>query len=286
MKKITNKVIPGSRNRQTVLDCYYEENGNRKPVVIFCHGFKGYKDWGCFNLMAERFAQAGFVFVKFNFSYNGGTLEYPIDFPDLEAFSENNFSTELNDLGIVIDLLFTNNLLPETEWNPDRVSLMGHSRGGGIVVLKTAEDNRIHNTITLASVSDFGYFFHLDPQLFKQYKNEGLIYIENSRTHQQMPLKYQLYEDFLAHKDRLDILKRAKEIGQEVLIFHGTKDSSVNIESANALHENIPNSRLEIIEDADHVFGAYQPYTENKLPNEFDFVVRESIEFLEKEQRY
>ncbi len=283
MKKISNKVIPGSRNRQTLLDCYYEENGNPKPVIIFCHGFKGYKDWGCFDLMAERFAQAGFVFIKFNFSYNGGTLENPIDFSDLEAFSENNFTTELNDLGIVIDLLFSNNLLPITEWNPDRVSLMGHSRGGGIAVLKTSEDTRIHKTITLASVSDLGFLFHADPKLFEHFKNEGVVYIENSRTEQQMPIKFQLYEDYSTHQDRLNIIKRTQEISQNVLIFHGTKDSTVSLNNANVLHKNISHSRLEIIKDADHVFGAFQPYTDIKLPKAFDFIVKESIKFLEKD---
>ena len=26
-----------------------------KPLVIFCHGYKGFKDWGAWNLMAEAF---------------------------------------------------------------------------------------------------------------------------------------------------------------------------------------------------------------------------------------
>ena len=56
------------------------------PLIIFCHGYKGFKDWGAWNLMAEAFAKIGFCFIKFNFSHNGGTIEQPIDFPDLEAF--------------------------------------------------------------------------------------------------------------------------------------------------------------------------------------------------------
>ena len=74
-----------------------------KPIVIFCHGYKGFKDWGAWNLMAEAFAEAGFFFIKFNFSHNGGTVEQPIDFPDLEAFGNNNYTKELDDLESVID---------------------------------------------------------------------------------------------------------------------------------------------------------------------------------------
>ena len=49
------------------------------------------------------------MFVKFNFSHNGTTLESPSDFKDLESFGNNNFSKELYDLiklylGFVVSL--------------------------------------------------------------------------------------------------------------------------------------------------------------------------------------
>ncbi len=282
--RIKNKVIQGSRGRQTLLDCYYNENGAQKPVIIFCHGFKGFKDWGCFDLMAERFVEAGIIFIKFNFSFNGGTIENPIDFPDLEAFSENNYSTELNDLGEVIDLLFRGDLVSLEEMDDARVSLMGHSRGGGIVLLKTAEDSRIYKTVTLAAVADFGYFFKADPSMVEECRKNGVIYIENSRTLQMMPIKYQFYEDYETHLSRLSILERVSKMPQEVLLFHGTKDSTVPMKSANALFEVIPNARLKLMEGADHVFGAYQPYFENKLPEDFKQLIHHSILFLSEEK--
>ena len=39
----------------------------KNPLVIFCHGYKGYKDWGAWNLVADEFVKKGFSFVKFNF---------------------------------------------------------------------------------------------------------------------------------------------------------------------------------------------------------------------------
>jgi predicted dienelactone hydrolase len=71
----------------------------KAPLVIFCHGYKGYKDWGAWNLVADEFVKKGFSFVKFNFSLNGGTIENPIDFPDLSAFSQNTHSQEVKDVG-------------------------------------------------------------------------------------------------------------------------------------------------------------------------------------------
>ena len=108
MKKVENLIIEGKHNKPIVTDIFYKENHQPKKVVIFCHGYKGFKDWGAWNLMAASFANAGFFFIKFNFSHNGGTVEQPIDFPDLEAFGNNNYSKELDDLGSVIDWVSTN----------------------------------------------------------------------------------------------------------------------------------------------------------------------------------
>ena len=129
-------VIKGSSKRKILIDTTVLEESNSKRVVIFSHGFKGFKDWGPFNKIAEYFALNGFVFVKFNFSYNGTSIEKPSDFVDLEAFGNNNFCKELDDLEIVIDWV-------RSEFLSAEITLFGHSRGGAISVLKSKEDNLI-----------------------------------------------------------------------------------------------------------------------------------------------
>src|SRR3989449_11334576 len=42
--------------------------GGERPVVVVCHGLKGFKDWGFFPYVAERLARSGFAGVSFNFS--------------------------------------------------------------------------------------------------------------------------------------------------------------------------------------------------------------------------
>lgn len=94
MMKITsekNIIIRNPETREFLADAFYEEHGEKLPLVIFAHGYKGYKDWGAWNLMAEKFAESGFFLVKFNFSHNGTTVENPTEFGDLEAFGNNNF---------------------------------------------------------------------------------------------------------------------------------------------------------------------------------------------------
>jgi len=84
MKK-NSVVIEGKHEKTILMDYHFIPNGIQKPIIIFCHGYKGFKDWGAWNLMASKIAEAGFLFIKFNFSHNGGNIKQPIDFPDLES---------------------------------------------------------------------------------------------------------------------------------------------------------------------------------------------------------
>src|ERR1700755_3024138 len=93
--------IPGAKGRGMLIDITFDDTLINAPMVIFAHGFKGFKDWGTHNLLAHYFAEHGYRFLKFNFSHNGTTPDKPIDFSDLIAFSDNTFSIELADLKAV-----------------------------------------------------------------------------------------------------------------------------------------------------------------------------------------
>ena len=94
--KELNKVLKGADNTPFLLDVIFKSNKKKKPVVIFSHGFKGFKDWGSFNQIANIFAEKEVVFIKYNFSHNGTTLDNPMHFDDLESFSQNNYTKELD----------------------------------------------------------------------------------------------------------------------------------------------------------------------------------------------
>src|SRR5215217_4866112 len=131
--------LPGAKGRGMLVDLTFDDNIRAAPLVIFAHGFKGFKDWGTHNLLAKYFAENGFRFLKFNFSHNGTTPESPVDFVDLIAFGDNTFSIELDDLTTVIDFACNGALLPRATG----VYLMGHSMGGGISIIKADEDARV-----------------------------------------------------------------------------------------------------------------------------------------------
>lgn len=277
MKTINNIVIPGSRDKDITIDVTYEENGQAKPIIIFSHGFKGFKDWGHFNVVANEFAEAGFVFIKFNFSYNGTTTKKPTEFDDLEAFGNNNYTTELNDLEKVIDWAVTTELL-NTEVDPSQVNLMGHSRGGGITILKACEDARVKKIVTWASVGDF--VNTMKAYKVDEWKEKGVTYIPNARTNQEMPLYYQFYENTLSNTARLDIHKVVERLSIPLLIIHGTNDEVVSVKDANYLLEKCDSAEVLMVDGAGHAFGIKHPFEGDVLPETAEKVVSESISFF------
>ena len=272
-------VLEGLHGKPVLVDVTYQKNEQVKPVVIFSHGFKGFKDWGHFNLVAKEFASNGFVFVKFNFSHNGTTPENPLDFADLEAFGNNNLSIELDDLGVVIDWLKQkDNPLPESEVDNNKIFLLGHSRGGAITILKAAEDNRVDKITTWSAISNVEERW--SPETRKQWKKDGVLYILNSRTNQQMPLKYQLLEDYHVHQDRLNIETAMKKLSIPALIIHGTEDEAVPLYEGERLKEWYPKAQFLTIKGAGHTFGGRHPYDEAILPEHTQQVIKATIEFF------
>ncbi len=272
-----NILILGKHDKPILTDLYYLEDGKPKPIIIFCHGYKGFKDWGAWNVMAKEFATQGYCVIKFNFAYNGGTVEQPIDFPNLNAFGNNNYTKELDDLDSVLNWVEAN-LSSNNNINTNNITLLGHSRGGGIVTIKAEEDSRISNIISLAGICDFGKRTATIGNL-EEWKKEGVKYVLNGRTKQQMPHFYQFYEDFEQNKERLTIKRAASNLKIPHLIIHGDADTSIAIEEAKNLHQWNPKSELKIIEGANHVFNTKHPWESSKLSPELETVVKYILDF-------
>ena len=277
--KIEKNIILGRENKKPILvDVFYKLEEKVKPILIFCHGYKGFKDWGAWNMMAKTFADAGFFFIKFNFSHNGGTIEQPIDFPDLEAFGNNNYTKELDDLESVLDWVCDHKSF-KNEANTNEIYLIGHSRGGGIVLIKAQEDNRVKKVITLASICDFGKRTATVGNL-DEWKKEGVKYVVNGRTKQQMPHYYQFYEDFMQNQERLNIQKATENLAIPHLILHGDADTSVSINEAENLKRWNPKATYKSIENADHVFNTSHPWTKKEMSTALQKTVDICIDFL------
>lgn len=275
MLQLRNQLYTGSNERQSVFDLEIPDGFNGKTIV-FVHGFMGFKDWGAWNLMQDFFIKKGFGFAKFNLTHNGGTIENPIDFPDEIAFGNNTYTKELNDIGFALQAI--ESILSEQQ-HPVDFLLMGHSRGGGMILLAGAKYPSVSKLISLAPICSIATRFPQGETL-EEWKKTGVRTVENGRTKQQLPMYYSLYEDFVQNAEELDIEACCKSLKKPLLVVHGTADSSVNIEEGKNV-VNWSKSTFISIENADHVFGASQPWTKEMLPKQLAEVCQHVLEFIQ-----
>lgn len=282
MEFTKNIIVEGTNGRAMATDIFYNEDKVRQPVIVYVHGFNGFKDWGNFDLAATKFATEGYVLVKFNFSHNGTTPAQPGEFVDLEAFGNNNYTIQLNDLGNIIDWLYDPLNPYESLMDTSQLFLIGHSTGGGICTLKAAQDNRVKKLITWAGISECTTPWGDWPtEKIAEWKKIGVQYYTNGRTKQQMPLYYQLYEDYSQHHQKLNIRKAVGALRIPMLICHGTLDMAVPVQKAYDLTEWQPAAQLFTLE-SDHVFGRKHPWIEDLLPAAMDAVIEASLKFLQQ----
>ncbi|WP_144913105.1 alpha/beta hydrolase [Mucilaginibacter frigoritolerans] len=270
--------ISGAKGRSMLMDLTFDDAHKKAPLVIFAHGFKGFKDWGSHNLVADYFAEHGFRFLKFNFSHNGTTTDKPVDFADLIAFADNTFTMELEDLDAVITFACGGSAMPAAPW----VYLIGHSMGGGISIIKTAEDKRIKKLVSMAAISSFRNLWAADIET--QWRLQGMTYVANKRTGQQLPLKVSLLNDLDKHPARLDILGMAAHVKQPWLIIHGDADPTVSLTSAEELKAAQSHAALLVVHGADHTFGSSHPYLEDNLPPFLLEFCKQAIAFFNKKE--
>jgi len=274
MHKISkrNAQYIGAQKRASLYDLTIPENWNKR-LIIFSHGYNGYKDWGAWNLMEDFFVEKDFGFLKYNVSHNGGTTENGIDFPDLDAFAGNSYSNERIDMESIIDLA------KEEVEDLTKIYLVGHSRGGGMVILQS-QNPKVDKIAALAPISDIGKRFPTDEAL-ENWKSEGVRYTTNGRTKQEMPHNYSQYEDFLQNRKRLNIEKYASNSHVPICVIHGEDDPAVKIEEGEAIAQ-WAGVNLIRIPNEQHTFGAKQPWTEKALPLGLKTVCEHLLAFFEK----
>ncbi len=264
--------------RKIAVDVTYAEHQKPLIPIVFVHTFKSFKDWGAFNLIAAQAAEEGFAFIKYNSSHNGTSPEHPTEFVDLEGFRQNTFSIELDDLNTVISAVHSGELdVPNLRL--DKLSLLGHGRGGNIALIKTSEDNRIHRVVSW-NASDKILDFR--PEIMQKWKEDGVLEFWNVRVKRHMPVSYQFVEDYYANEPRYNMQNVMERIASPVLLVHGEEDTRVRIERAYALEKMAPEKvTLKVILKADHMFGTYHPYVFDYLNSETQQACTATFKFLQ-----
>jgi len=250
--------------------------GEKHPMVIFSHGFKGFKDWGGFPYMMQKMAGNGYTAVSFNFSFNGTDKKHPAEFSRIDLFAQNTFSRELDDLQTVLDYYYEE--AESFNIDKNKIALVGHSRGGGISVIKASEDKRVKALITLSSVSHFDRY---TDEHKKKWQETGYFEVLNTRTNQMMRLNSTLLDDLDQNKQRLDIISAARKLNIPYLIIHGKEDLSVRFSEAEEIYKNSNKNISELfpVENTGHTFGTVHPF--KGTTKAFESAIDKIITFLD-----
>lgn len=267
---IRNDIYIGADGRKSLFDLEVPENWNNK-LIIFLHGYMGFKDWGAWHLVQSFFTASGYAFLKYNVSHNGGTVENGIDFPDLEAFSKNTYIKELIDFEAIL-----NTVQLHFEEIPD-IYLIGHSRGGGIALLNS-DNGFIKKIVTWAAISDIRSRFPKGKEL-EYWESDGYLFKLNSRTKQQMPHQFVQYSSFLENNERLNIMDYCKRSTTPTLVVHGDADESVSINEGKDIARWL-GAELEVIPGAQHTFGTSHPWDSSVLPKAMQLTCEKTMQFF------
>jgi len=264
-------------------DLYVPNGGGSDfyPVVLFLHGFKGFKDWGPFPAACEEISSAGFAVVAINFSLNG-IGDNLLEFDRLDLFARETLSQDLKDVGTVIEALKKQEITSDkVQFETDRMGILGHSRGGHTAVAAAAEYTEIACLVTWSAVAD--YNARWSDAMIRDWEAQGVTEIKNGRTGQMMPVKKVVYEDALENADRVIALKRIHNLHLPALFIHARGDDAVPFSEAEKLYRASPSAEkeLKLIADAGHTFDTSHPFEEEEFPEAFDTALTATINWLQ-----
>jgi dipeptidyl aminopeptidase/acylaminoacyl peptidase len=284
MKNIakTSDSVPSTEELPIYYDLYTPSGhpGKEYPVIIFLHGFKGFKDWGAFPDACAELATAGFGVVAMNFSLNG-VGESMTEFDELDRFARETLSQDLDDVGTMIDALQKAKVAAEhTSLNTDVIGLLGHSRGGHTAVAAAAEYESVRCLVTWSAVAD--YNARWSDEKIADWEQKGVTEIKNGRTGQIMPMKDVIYKDALANADRLMAAKRAKELTMPAFFVHSKGDQGVSYQDAEQLYSACASTEKELmlLPDSGHTFGTSHPFEDEEFPEPFQQVLTKTTEWF------
>ncbi len=226
-----------------------------RGVVLLCHGFKGYKDYGFLPRLAQHLAHAGCIVHRFNFSHSGmtnnlATYERP------ELFERDTWGKQIIDLQQVVKAIGKGDLLGADL----PMAWIGHSRGGVTVLLTAARQAPAQRPAVVVTLACPDRACNLTDEQKRLLRKQGYIASPSSRTGQELRVGRRWLEEQEQHPEQFDPCAALEKLRCPVLVVHGEADETVppaaagRLAKAGGIHVE-----LHLLADANHVFNAANP---------------------------
>ncbi|MCK5125930.1 MAG: alpha/beta hydrolase [candidate division Zixibacteria bacterium] len=269
-----NLVFTASDSEVIATTAYYPESNQAQGIVVYVHGFKGFKDWGFVPYIGSYLANHNFAAITFNFSHNG-IGENLLEFTEEDKFAANTLSREIRELSEIITAI-RNNFFNVS----GPIGVLGHSRGGGIALLQSATCADVEAVTTWSSVSTFNRY---SDAVKKSWREKGYLEVANKRTGQIMRLNTTLLDDIEQNGEMvLNVEKAVANMNKPLLVIHGCEDEGVPLAEADAIYAAAGKNITEIIkvEKTGHTFNAAHPFGGGNP--KLDFVLDKTVQFFKK----
>ncbi|KAI7754106.1 hypothetical protein M8C21_014729 [Ambrosia artemisiifolia] len=212
-----------------------------KQIVILCHGFRDSKNYSMMVELAFALEKHGISAFRFDFSGNGESEG---------LFQFGNYSKEVDDLHAVIQHFTAENRVIS--------AILGHSKGGNVVVLYASLHHDVHTVINVSGryKMDRGIEERLGKDYLERVKRDGFIDIKSK----QGAFLFRVTEESLMERLNTNMHEAGLKVDPscKVLTVHGSVDEVIPVEDALQFDKIIPNHELRIIEGADHGYNNHR----------------------------
>lgn len=165
-------------------------------------------------------------------------------------FQYGNYAREVEDLRAVVQHF--------REANREISAIIGHSKGGNIVLLYASKYRDISTVVNVSGrfYMDKGIEERLGKDFLERIKKDGFIDVKNKAGQ----FNYRVTEEGLMDRINTNMQEACVAIDKEcrVLTVHGSADEIIPVEDALKFAKIIPNHKLHIVEKANHGYTSHQ----------------------------
>ncbi|XVE54071.1 hypothetical protein DITRI_Ditri03aG0052500 [Diplodiscus trichospermus] len=137
-------------------------------------------------------------------------------------------------------------------------AILGHSKGGNVVLLYASKYHDIHTVVNVSGRYDLkkGIEERLGKHFMNRINTDGFVDVKNKTG----SVLFRVSKESLMDRLSTDMHEACLKIPREcrVLTVHGSADEIIPVEDALEFAKIVPNHQLHIVEGADHIYTCHQ----------------------------